>query len=81
MTADTYKAQNRGGRGIMGMSRREEDVAKTMFSCSSHDIVFFFTNKGKVFKKKAYEIPASSRTALILANTCLVCSSTPPSTT
>lgn len=62
MTVDTYKAQNRGGRGIMGMSRREEDVAKTMFTCSSHDVVFIFTNKGKVFKKKAYEIPASSRT-------------------
>lgn len=62
MTVDTYKAQNRGGRGIMGMSRREEDVAKTMFSCSSHDVIFIFTNRGKVFKKKAYEIPASSRT-------------------
>lgn len=62
MTVDTYKAQNRGGRGIMGMSRREEDVAKTMFTCSSHDVVFIFTNSGKVFKKKAYEIPASSRT-------------------
>lgn len=62
MTVDTYKAQNRGGRGIMGMSRREEDVAKTMFSCSSHDVIFIFTNKGKVFRKKAYEIPASSRT-------------------
>mgnify|MGYP000593397977 FL=1 len=62
MTVDTYKAQNRGGRGIMGMSRREEDVAKTMFSCCSHDVVFLFTNTGKVFRKKAYEIPASSRT-------------------
>ena len=62
MTVDTYRAQNRGGRGIMGMSRREEDVAKTMFTCSSHDVVFIFTNRGKVFKKKAYEIPASSRT-------------------
>ena len=62
MTVDTYKAQNRGGRGIMGMSRREEDVAKTMFSCSSHDVVFLFTNTGKVFRKKAYEIPTSSRT-------------------
>lgn len=62
MTVDTYKAQNRGGRGIMGMSRREEDVAKTMFSCSSHDVIFLFTNTGKVFRKKAYEIPASSRT-------------------
>lgn len=62
MTVDTYRAQNRGGRGIMGMSRREEDVAKTMFTCSSHDVVFLFTNTGKVFRKKAYEIPASSRT-------------------
>ena len=62
MTVDTYRAQNRGGRGIMGMSRREEDVAKTMFSCSSHDVIFLFTNTGKVFRKKAYEIPASSRT-------------------
>lgn len=62
MTVDTYKAQNRGGRGIMGMSRREEDFAKKMFSCSSHDVIFIFTNRGKVFRKKAYEIPASSRT-------------------
>lgn len=62
MTVDTYKAQNRGGRGIMGMSRREEDFAKTVFSCSSHDVIFIFTNRGKVFRKKAYEIPASSRT-------------------
>lgn len=62
MMVDTYKAQNRGGRGIMGMSRREEDFAKTMFSCSSHDVIFIFTNRGKVFRKKAYEIPASSRT-------------------
>lgn len=62
MTVDTYKAQNRGGKGIMGMSRREEDVAKTMFTCSSHDVIFLFTNKGRVFRKKAYEIRASSRT-------------------
>ncbi|MGN1203053.1 MAG: DNA gyrase C-terminal beta-propeller domain-containing protein, partial [Eubacterium sp.] len=62
-TVDTYKAQNRGGRGILGMSRREEDVAKTMFSCSTHDYVLIFTNKGKVFKLKCYEIPESSRTS------------------
>lgn len=60
-TVDTYKAQNRGGRGISGMSRREEDVAKTMFSCSTHDQILIFTNKGKVFKLKGYEIPESSR--------------------
>ena len=62
-TVDTYKAQNRGGRGIMGMTRREEDVAKTMFTCSTHDFVLIFTNKGKVFKLKGYEIPEASRTS------------------
>lgn len=62
-TVDTYKAQNRGGKGIMGMSRREEDVAKTMFTCSTHDTIMLFTNKGKVFKMKGYEIPAASRTS------------------
>lgn len=62
-TVDTYKAQNRGGRGISGMSRREEDVAKTMFACSTHDQIMIFTNKGKVFKLKGYEIPESSRTS------------------
>lgn len=62
-TVDTYKAQNRGGRGISGMSRREEDVAKTMFTCSTHDRILIFTNKGKVFRLKGYEIPESSRTS------------------
>lgn len=62
-TVDTYKAQNRGGKGIMGMSRREEDYAKTMFACSTHDYVLIFTNKGKVFKIKGYEIPEASRTS------------------
>ncbi len=62
-TVDTYKAQNRGGRGVMGMTRREEDVAKTMFTCSTHDYIMLFTNKGKVFKLKGYEIPEGSRTS------------------
>lgn len=62
-TVDTYKAQNRGGKGIMGMSRREEDVAKTMFTCSTHDFILVFTNKGKVFKMKGYEVPEASRTS------------------
>ncbi|MGN0522120.1 MAG: DNA gyrase subunit A [Eubacterium sp.] len=62
-TVDTYKAQNRGGRGISGMSRREEDVAKTMFACSTHDQILIFTNMGKVFKLKGYEIPEASRTS------------------
>lgn len=62
-TIDTYKSQNRGGRGVSGMTRREEDVAKTMFTCSSHDRIMLFTNMGKVFKIKAYEVPAGSRTS------------------
>lgn len=62
-TVDTYKAQNRGGKGIMGMARREEDYAKTMFACSTHDRVLIFTNKGKVFRIKGYEIPEASRTS------------------
>ena len=62
-TVDTYRAQNRGGKGIMGMSRREEDYAKTMFACSTHDFVLIFTNKGKVFKMKGYQIPEASRTS------------------
>lgn len=62
-TVDTYKAQNRGGRGIMGMTRRDEDVAKTMFTCSTHDYILIFTNRGKVFKLKGYEIPEASRTS------------------
>ena len=60
-TVDTYKAQNRGGKGIMGMSRREEDVAKNMFTCSTHDAILIFTNMGKVFKLKGYQIPEASR--------------------
>lgn len=62
-TVDTYKSQNRGGKGIMGMTRREEDVAKTMFACSTHDRILIFTNMGKVFKLKGYEIPEASRTS------------------
>ena len=62
-TVDTYKAQNRGGKGIMGMSRREEDVAKNMFTCSTHDAILIFTNMGKVFKLKGYQIPEASRTS------------------
>jgi DNA gyrase subunit A len=59
--ADTYKIQNRGGRGVSGMSRREEDVAKEMFVVNSHDLILFFTDKGKVYKIKCYEIPEGSR--------------------
>ena len=60
---DTYKAQKRGGRGVSGMARRDEDYAESVFICSTHDYIMFFTNKGRVFRIKAYEIPESQRTA------------------
>ncbi len=60
---DLYKAQRRGGRGIKGMTTREEDVTQTMFLCSSHDIVMFFTSAGRVYRLKCYEVPEGSRTS------------------
>ncbi len=62
MTADTYQIQNRGGKGIKGMTRREEDVVQTMFTCSTHDFVMFFTSAGRTYRLKGYEVPESSRT-------------------
>ncbi len=58
---DEYKMQNRGGRGVKGLTRREEDVVKTMFTCSTHDYIMFFTTKGKTYRLKGYEIPEGSR--------------------
>lgn len=60
---DTYRTQRRGGRGVSGMKRREEDVAKEMFVINSHDYVLFFTNLGRVYRLKCYEIPEGSRTS------------------
>ena len=60
-TTDTYKIQRRGGRGVSGMSRREEDVATEMFVINSHNYILFFTDKGKVYRLKCYEIPEGSR--------------------
>ena len=60
---DTYRTQRRGGRGISGMSRREEDVATEMFVINSHDYVMFFTSTGRVYRLKCYEIPEGSRTS------------------
>ena len=62
-TADTYKIQRRGGRGIIGMATREEDYTETMFACMSHDYVMFFTTFGKVYRLKCYEIPEGARTS------------------
>lgn len=60
---DTYQSQRRGGKGIKGMTRREEDYAKTMFTCSSHDYIMFFTSLGKAYRLKGYEIPEGSRSS------------------
>lgn len=60
---DTFSTQRRGGRGISGMARREEDVASEMFVISSHDYVMFFTNLGRVYRLKCYEVPEGSRTS------------------
>lgn len=62
-TLDTYRTQRRGGRGISGMSRREEDVASELFIANSHDSVLFFSDRGRVYRLKCYEIPEGSRTS------------------
>ena len=59
----TYKSQNRGGRGIVGMQTREEDFVKDLFLSSTHDTLLFFTNRGRVYRLKGYEIPEAGRTA------------------
>jgi DNA gyrase subunit A len=63
MPIDTYKSQRRGGKGITGMATREEDFVKQIFTASTHDMILFFSNKGKVYKLKGYEIPEAGRTA------------------
>lgn len=61
--ADDYRIQRRGGRGVIGMGRREEDVVDTMFTSSTHDYIMFFTNKGRTYRLKGYEIPEGGRTS------------------
>ena len=63
LPADTYNVQNRGGRGITGMTTREDDIVENMFVCSSHDYVMLFSNLGRMYRIKAYEIPEGSRTS------------------
>ena len=63
MPIDTYKSQRRGGKGIAGMSTREEDFVKEIFTTSTHDTVLFFSNKGKLYRLRGYEIPEAGRTA------------------
>ena len=63
MPVDTYKSQRRGGKGITGMATREEDFVKQIFTASTHDTLLFFTNQGKVYRLRGYEIPEAGRTA------------------
>ena len=63
LPADTYKSQKRGGKGIVGLSTREEDFVEDLFITSTHHFILFFTNKGRVYRLKAYEIPESGRQA------------------
>lgn len=61
--ADTYKTQKRGGKGVTGVTTRENDFVKNLIVTSTHDYLMFFTNTGKAHKIKAYEIPEAQRTA------------------
>ena len=63
MPVDTYKSQRRGGKGITGMTTREEDFVKQIFTASTHDLILFFSNKGKLYKLRGFEIPEGGRTA------------------
>ncbi len=63
VTADTYKTQKRGGRGIMGVTTRDNDFVRQLITTSTHDYLMFFTNTGRAYRIKAYEIPEAQRTA------------------
>ena len=63
MPIDTYKSQRRGGKGITGIATREGDFVKEIFTASTHDTILFFSNKGKVYRLRGYEIPEAGRTA------------------
>ena len=63
MPIDTYRSQKRGGKGITGIATREEDFVKEIFTASTHDTILFFSNKGKLYRLRGYEIPEAGRTA------------------
>ena len=63
MPIDTYRSQKRGGKGISGISTREDDFVKQIFTASTHDTILFFTNKGKLYRLRGYEVPEAGRTA------------------
>ncbi len=61
LKSDTYKTQNRGGVGIKGMTTNEEDFVEQLVSMKTHDYILFFSNKGRVYRMKGYEVPEYSR--------------------
>src|SRR5690625_2049952 len=63
LPTSTYRTQNRGGRGVQGMGTNDDDFVEHLVTTSTHDTVLFFTNKGKVYRLKGYEIPEFNRTA------------------
>jgi DNA gyrase subunit A len=63
LAPDTFKVQGRGGKGVMGLTTKEEDMVEFMFSSTTHSDILFFTTKGRVFQLKAYEIPQTARTS------------------
>ena len=67
IASDTYRAQRRGGKGITGLSTKEEDYVRELSVTSTHDQLLFFTTRGKVYMKKCYQIPEAGRTAKGLA--------------
>ena len=62
---DTYRQQHRGGRGVSGMDMKDGDFIEHLFICSTHDYLLFFTNRGKVYRSKVYDLPEASRLSLI----------------
>jgi DNA gyrase subunit A len=60
---DTYRTQGRGGKGIIGLTKKEEDAVEHLFICSTHNILLVFTNRGRIYQLKAYEVPSASRTS------------------
>ena len=63
LPVDTYKAQRRGGKGIIGLHTKEEDFVETILTCSTHDHLLFFTDKGRMYRLKGYRIPEGGRNA------------------
>lgn len=63
LPVDTYRTQGRGGRGIVALTKKEEDLVEHLFICTTHHILLFFTNRGRVYQLKAYEVPSASRTS------------------